>query len=323
MQRKLAASVLMGLLLSSPLRAAPLGTAFTYQGQLIQSGVPANGPCDLEAKLFDAATAGAQVSSTQTVSVTLTNGLLTTQLDFGASAFTGQARWLEVAVRCPAGSGGFTTLGPRQQLTGAPYALYAPTAGVANTAGSAAALTCTGCVGSTQLANGGVAGTNIADGTITGAKLAPNAINSSHILDGTITGADIASSTITRDNLTGGCPSGSRRYGIWCIDDAVHAGISSHNTAMQTCHNEGKTLCPLTALQMCDIVEAGGDCATLTDGGASEQFWTSDVHFAASIYGSTLNNNVIYDGNNNFFVVPEDDSPFTHKFFCCQLTLKP
>src|SRR5207244_3413240 len=44
-------------------------------------------------------------------------------IDFGAAAFNGDARWLEIAVRSPAGGGTFTTLSPRQPLTGAPYAL--------------------------------------------------------------------------------------------------------------------------------------------------------------------------------------------------------
>lgn len=46
-------------------------------------------------------------------------------LEFGASAFTGDKRWLEIAVRSPAGSGSFTTLTPRQPLTASPYALKA------------------------------------------------------------------------------------------------------------------------------------------------------------------------------------------------------
>ena len=45
-------SVLIGLLASSTLaragHAAPLGTAFTYQGQLTNSGAPATGIYDLE-----------------------------------------------------------------------------------------------------------------------------------------------------------------------------------------------------------------------------------------------------------------------------------
>jgi hypothetical protein len=42
---------------------------------------------------------------------------------FGPTAFTGDARFLEIAVRCPAGGGGYTNLTPRQRLSAAPYAL--------------------------------------------------------------------------------------------------------------------------------------------------------------------------------------------------------
>ncbi len=102
---------------------AALGTAFTYQGQLKSGGNPVNGNCDFQFSLWDAASGGAQVGATQTkTSVAVSNGLFTVQLDFG-SVFTGDARWLAVAVRCPAGSGTYTTLSPRQALTAAPYAL--------------------------------------------------------------------------------------------------------------------------------------------------------------------------------------------------------
>jgi hypothetical protein len=103
-----------------------LGTAFTYQGQLKNAGGPVNGACDFQFALFDAPTGVNQIGATQPVNgVIVSNGLFTVALDFGASAFTGQARWLEIAVRCPAGSGIYTTLTPRQALTAAPYALYA------------------------------------------------------------------------------------------------------------------------------------------------------------------------------------------------------
>jgi len=49
------------------------------------------------------------------------NSLFTVQLDFGASAFTGEARWLGIQVQCP-GDGGYTDLG-RQPITAVPYAL--------------------------------------------------------------------------------------------------------------------------------------------------------------------------------------------------------
>ena len=41
----------------------------------------------------------------------------------GPAAFDGYARWLGIAVRCPAGQGSFVPLGPRQAITPAPYAL--------------------------------------------------------------------------------------------------------------------------------------------------------------------------------------------------------
>ncbi len=107
---------------------AALGTAFTYQGQLKKDGSPYSGNCDFRFSLWDAATGGTQIGSTQTkTGVSVSNGLFTiADLDFGSGAFTGDARWLQIAVRCPAGSGSYTPLSPRQPLTPAPYALALP-----------------------------------------------------------------------------------------------------------------------------------------------------------------------------------------------------
>ena len=100
-------------------------TAFTYQGQLRENGRPVNGTCDFRFKLYNAATGGSQVRPPRTkTGVNVTNGLFTVSLDFGSGVFNGDARWLEVAVRCPAGSGTFKTLSPRQPIRAVPYALY-------------------------------------------------------------------------------------------------------------------------------------------------------------------------------------------------------
>jgi hypothetical protein len=117
--------------------AAPLGTAFTYQGRLGDGGVAANGSYDLTLKLYDAATNGTQVGATADLrGQGVTNGLFTVTLDFGAAAFAGDARWLDIAVRSSGGSA-YTTLTPRQPLTATPYALYALTPAGATGATSA------------------------------------------------------------------------------------------------------------------------------------------------------------------------------------------
>jgi hypothetical protein len=104
---------------------APLGTALTYQGRLTDGGAPANGTYDLEFKLYEALSGGSPVGSTVTLGeVTVTNGLFTVQLDFG-NVFDGTALYLDVGVRPGASVGAYTPLTPRQQLTAAPYALYA------------------------------------------------------------------------------------------------------------------------------------------------------------------------------------------------------
>jgi hypothetical protein len=101
-----------------------LGTGFTYQGQLRNGQGAVSGPCDFQFSLFDALTAGTQIGSTQTKSaVTVENGVFTVQLDFGNTAFTGDARWLQIALRSPAGGGAYTALAPRQPVTSAPEAL--------------------------------------------------------------------------------------------------------------------------------------------------------------------------------------------------------
>lgn len=108
------------------LAQSPTDTAFTYQGQLKRNGAPLTGTADFRFTLWDAASGGAQVGPTLLVSgATLTSGLITAELEFGPGAFAGEGRWVEVAVRAPAGSGSFITLSPRQSVSPTPYALFA------------------------------------------------------------------------------------------------------------------------------------------------------------------------------------------------------
>jgi hypothetical protein len=107
--------------------ATPVGTAFTYQGVVQKNGLGITGACSIRFSLYDALTGGSLVGSPSqnTVAVTASNGLFTTTLDFGATAFNGNnARWLEIEVEGP-GDVSYTTLTPRQPVSPAPYAIYA------------------------------------------------------------------------------------------------------------------------------------------------------------------------------------------------------
>ncbi len=105
------------------------GTAFTYQGALNENGVPYTGLAEMRFTLFNAVSGGSAVAANNpaTASVNVSSGLFTVALNFGAGAFPGAERWLEIQVRT--GLGAFSTLTPRQAVTPAPYAMFAPTAG--------------------------------------------------------------------------------------------------------------------------------------------------------------------------------------------------
>lgn len=114
--------VAMCLWLSVP-SAPAQGTAFTYQGRLQDGGTAANGNYDLQFTLWDSLSGGAQIGSAQTLNtVAVSGGVFTVTLDFGASAFPGGNRFLEISVR-PTGGGLFTVLTPRQPITATPYAV--------------------------------------------------------------------------------------------------------------------------------------------------------------------------------------------------------
>jgi hypothetical protein len=103
--------------------AETLGTGFTYQGQLVENGMPVNDDCDMAFRLYDQAAGGVQVGSAITATVPITDGLFTVTLDFGSGVFSGDRRWLGIGVDCEE-DGTYTDLG-RQELTAAPQALYA------------------------------------------------------------------------------------------------------------------------------------------------------------------------------------------------------
>ena len=146
------------------------GTAFTYQGRLTDSGVPANGTYDFEFTLWDSLSGGSTASAAVLGTpggVGVTNGLFTVILDFGVGSLTGASRWLELGVRTNGSVAAFATVTPRQAIPVVPYAVFAMTAG------SAAA--------------GVISNAALADGAVTSAKI------SGTLLPGQIPTLDAAS----------------------------------------------------------------------------------------------------------------------------------
>jgi hypothetical protein len=217
--------------------AAPLGASFTYQGQLLDAGAPAHTDYDMRFTLHDAEVGGAQVGPiAERENVAVSNGLFTVVLSFGSDIFTGDTRWLEIGVRPGASSGSdpYTTLSPRQLLTAAPYALYAPAAGTAS------GLVCSGCVGAADLEAGAVQTSHLAPGAVTADRIANGTIQPAQLgfTPGTVT------SVTAGTGLTGGTitASGIIAANIGTTPGTVAAGDHNHDAAYwKVAGNSGTT----------------------------------------------------------------------------------
>jgi hypothetical protein len=216
-----------------------LAQSFTYQGMLKTSGIPANGNHDLQFSLWTAASGGSQVGSTITrIGVSVSNGVFTTELDFG-NVWDGNDRFLQIAVR-PSGSGSYTTLSPRVRVNRVPYsqlafsALNVPWSGISGmpagfadgvdndtTYSAGAGLQLSG--NTFSIATGGVVTGMLADLAVTTAKLADGAVTSAKIADGTIATADIANGAVTdaklsNTDVTAGTYGSATQVGVFTVN---------------------------------------------------------------------------------------------------------
>ncbi len=139
------------------------GTAFTYQGQLMNNGASRRLAIMIsQFAIFDAASNGNQIGASLTNAPTaVSNGLFTVTLDFGAGVFSGPQRWLQIGVRTNGSSGAYTILAPLQEVTASPYAI---------TAGNF-----TGTINGSQIQSGTISGSQISGGTVTSTQLASGA----------------------------------------------------------------------------------------------------------------------------------------------------
>src|SRR5215831_15705205 len=172
---------LLALLLAAS-NATAQTSQFTYQGKLTDSGAPANALYDFILTLWDAPTNGNQIGSGQNIqSVAVVDGIFTVTLDFGAGAFNGASRFLEISVK-PTGNPAIlpTLLSPRQQVLSTPYAIKSLGSSSADSLSAA----CTNCITSSQIGS----------------------VNGSAIIGG------ISGSAITGPIPVGSVPAGSTNY---------------------------------------------------------------------------------------------------------------
>lgn len=155
--------LMLALLAGVDRLAAQGSTAFTYQGQLQDSGTNANGSYTMIFALYDSVTGGNQIGSAITNSSTLVNGLYSVNLDFGPVAFSGSARWLDITITH---GGTAQELSPRIQVLPTPYAQFATVAAT--------------------VTNGAITTAQIAAGAVTASTLALNAVNATNIASGQV-----------------------------------------------------------------------------------------------------------------------------------------
>ncbi|UCG47968.1 MAG: hypothetical protein JSU94_21120 [Phycisphaerales bacterium] len=109
-------------------QAAPIGTAFTYQGRLIDADIAADAHYDFEFSIYDSPADGNELAIPERrEDIDVVDGYFTVELGFGGAVFTGDERWLQIGVRPGElnDPNGYTPLHPRQRVSPVPYALYA------------------------------------------------------------------------------------------------------------------------------------------------------------------------------------------------------
>lgn len=207
----------------------PIGSEFTYQGSLKFNNSPANGLFDFEFILYDTELDGTGIGSQPVVieDVDVLDGLFTVKLDFGTAAFYGDKAWLQISVRDGSQAGLFELLLPRQEITSAPYAIYAQYVGFNS-------------VGTNEIQNGSVDATDLAVSSVGTNQIVasevqrrvgscavgeyinavnqdgsvicemdqvgggPSSVTSSDIVDGTITAIDLANNSVNAAKIAAG-----------------------------------------------------------------------------------------------------------------------
>jgi hypothetical protein len=225
---KLALAMLALAVAGGSAHAQALGSAFTYQGQLQEADAPATGLYDFQFCVYDVAAGSSPLlCAPEFADVPVDGGLFAVAVDFGATMFIGQQRFLELRVRPGASAAAYTPLAPRQLVRATPEALRASVAsaapwlgltgvpagfadGVDNSSGGTVTTVNAGAgltggpittSGTLAIAPAGVVAPMIAIGAVGVAQLAINSVDSGRIVDDSVFAGDIGVNAIGASEL--------------------------------------------------------------------------------------------------------------------------
>lgn len=105
--------------------AQTTGSAFSYQGELLDNGSPANGDYAFLIVLYDVETTGEPLTEVSFADVPVVNGLFNLEIDFGDVVYENNTQYYFEIQVVSSGGGSFTTLTPRHKLLAVPYAVQA------------------------------------------------------------------------------------------------------------------------------------------------------------------------------------------------------
>jgi hypothetical protein len=122
----------------------------------------------------------------------------------------------------------------------------------------------------------------------------------------------------------GGCAADMVQIGDWCIDkfiqglDPQSSPPATFEMASQACHARRKSICPIEALMLCDVLEPGGSSCTLATDQSTVRVWTStfDATFESGLFQGIL----LYGEDNKAF---QGNSTNHYPFFCCSAAAIP
>jgi len=108
--------------IAAALFAAPVENVISFQGKLVEAGVPVDGTRNIEFKLYDASTGGVALWTENHLGVNVVGGLFNVELG-GATTFESEGvdfteqYWIGISVE------GGAEITPRYKLTGTPYSM--------------------------------------------------------------------------------------------------------------------------------------------------------------------------------------------------------